>query len=735
MNNSNANGRKDFTAMSSGGPENGAQDEAYYPSKLQASDLGIAQIRRAIIERRWLILAAMAIGLGIALAISLLTTPLYRASTLLEINPPEVEILDGASTVTQPNQSAFLETQYGLLESEALAIRVARELNLAADPNYANPDASREARLLQATQKLRNGLNVAPENGSQLVRVNFVSPEPAQAAKIANSFAENFIKTNLERGYDANSFARNFLQEQLATVKEELEDSERALNTFAQQSGIVTSAGTGQDGGGEKVSLEDQSLAALNTALTNARIARVTAEQNYRQAQNAGPGSRVVQSTSGLRQERSKLQAEYDQKLAVFRPDYPEMRELQSKIDSLDKLIVQETRNLTGGDENTLRAAYLSAQQAEQELEQRVNQLKGTVLAQRNQSIESNILQREVDTNRALYDALLQRYKEIGVTGGVGKSPVSLVDRARPPSKPFRPNIPLNLIVGLLAGLVIGLLLAIVFELIFDTIKMPDDVRNRLGLRLIGVIPEADEDMEPVAALEDPKSSMSEAYASARTAIQFIREGGGPQVISLTSTRPAEGKSTSAYGLARSFARVGKRTLLIDADMRRPTFESERGRDGGLMKLLTSEDALLDHTQQSGVENLSLLAAGRGPNNAAELLASSRLQAVIAEARRDFDIVIIDGPPVIGLADAPLLSAASDATVVVVESGGARIGATNETLNRLRASQAPIAGVLLVKFPAKLSDGDYYYYYDYSYGTTQAANAEGRRIAIARDGD
>ncbi|MFN4113483.1 MAG: GumC family protein [Sphingomonadaceae bacterium] len=731
------NGRGDFTAASApaSAGANAYPDGSYYPTRLGAADLGLAQIKRALIERRWLVLACVALGVAIATAITLLMTPLFRAGVLLELNPPQVEILEGSSSMTEGGQSVqmFLQTQYGLLESEALAQRVARELNLAADPDFANQEASREIRLQQATQRVRNGLTVAPESGSQLVRLFFTSPKPEQAARIVNSYADNFVKTNLERGFDASAFAREFLENQLATVQTELESSERALNAYAQETGIVTARSTGPDGqivdGG---SLEDASLAALNTALTNARIARISAEQKFRQAQQAGPNNTVIAGTSSLRQERAKLQAEYEQKLEVFRPDYPAMQELQRRIASLDRAIGQEAQQLTGGDLNTLRAEFQSARDAEQELERRVQALKGDVLGQRNTTIQSNILQREVDTNRALYDALLQRYKEIGVTGGVGKSPVSLVDRARAPTSPFRPNIPLNILAGLLLGLIIGVLLAVAFELVFDTVKLPDDVRQRMGMRLLGVVPETEAEEGTIEALDDPKSSVSEAYASARTALQFIREGGAPRVIALTSTRPAEGKSTSAYGLARSFARIGKRTLLIDADMRRPTFESAAGKDGGLMRLLTSEEPLSAHVQPSGHANLSLVPAGRGQGNAAELLASARLKAVIEEAKANYDVVIIDGPPVIGLSDAPLLASEAEATIVVVESGGARIGAVSETINRLRSSNANIAGVLLTKFPAKLADSDYYYYYDYSYGKSGARQSS-RKISMNRD--
>jgi len=738
MNDDNETGRNDFTARPATA-ETGysAADESYYPTKLAASDLGFHQIRRAIIERRWLILACMAIGLAVAVAVTMLMTPLFRAGVLLEINSPEVEILasDGRSSRSGRNQAVFLETQYGLLESKTLAQRVARELNLASNPKFANQEAPREVRLRQASGRLQAGLSVVPEKGSQLVRVYFTSPDPAEAAKIVNSFGENFIQTNLERGYDASSFARKFLEDQLASVKAELEASERAMNNYAQQSGVVTTRTISDSGKTvESASLEDATLSALNTALTDARIARVTAEQQYRQSQSAGPGATVIAGTAGLRQQRSELQTEYDQRLALFRADYPEMLEMKGRIDALSKAIADEAAQLVGGDLNTLRANFLSAQKAEEALEARVNSLKASVLSQRNQSIESSILSREVDTNRALYDALLQRYKEIGVTGGIGKSPVSLVDRARPPVNPFSPNTPLNLLAGLLLGTIIGLLLAVAFELIFDTVKLPDDVRQRMGMRLLGIIPETDEDTETIDSLEDAKSSVSEAYASVRTALQFIKDAGNPQTIFLTSTRPGEGKSTSSYGLARSFARIGKRTLLIDADMRRPTFYSEGVEDGGLMQLLSSDAQLADYVQPSGSANLSLLAAGKGNNNAAELLASARLETVISEARSQFDVVVIDGPPVIGLADAPLLASMADATLVIIESGGARIGTVNETINRLRSSQARIAGAVLTKFPAKLADDSYYYYYDYSYGkSSQPENAD-RRITLNRNG-
>jgi len=440
--------------------------------------------------------------------------------------------------------------------------------------------------------------------------------------------------------------------------------------------------------------------------------------------------------TSDVTQERLQqlagLQAEYQNRLSVFQPDYPDMVRLRAQITSLEQAIQQEASNVRSGRAGTTRADYQAALAEERGLQAQVAQLRGEVLNLRGRTIQYNILQRDVDTNRALYDALLQRYKEIGVAGGIGSSQASIIDRGEAPSSPYSPNLLLNILIGLGLGLVTGIGLALLLEFINDTIKSPDDVREKLRLAYLGGIPAA-KGGKAVDELRDGSAAISEAYFSAMTSLQFTTESGAPKILLVTSTRPAEGKSTTTWALANSFARLGRKVLLIDADMRKPAFVTGQEKKDGLANLLTNRDPVMDHVvKPESTEGVWLLPCGPLPPNPAELLSSPRLQSILNEAGAQFEMIIVDSPPILGLADTPLLSAVANGTLMVVESGKTRTRAAAEALGRLRQAGANVVGAVLTRYKHDAVG------YGYSYQAYRYNAVEGRereiRLIVAKDG-
>ncbi|HEY0028249.1 MAG TPA: polysaccharide biosynthesis tyrosine autokinase [Allosphingosinicella sp.] len=698
-------------------------------------DLNFDSLWRAIWEWRWLVAGAVAVALAGAVIVTFMTTPLYRAEALIELNPPRVEVMDrsksGGGEAAEAADPKYLATQYGLLASKSLALRVAQDLNLASNQEFMPGQGDRAARLKSAAGILNGNFQLDPIPGSRLVRIAYISHSASLAAQITNSYADNFISSNLERRYEASSYARQFLERQIARVKGDLERSERQLVTYAQQQSLIQTSGASEKGGspGDTNSLEGASLVALNTALADAQTRRIAAEQRFRQSRALNAG-KVVESTAPLRSELARLQAEYQEKSATFRADYPDMVRLRQRMQSIESSLASETGSLTGGQATALAAEYRAAAAEERTLQARVAQLKGSVLNERGNRIQYNILQREVDTNRSLYDALLQRYKEIGVAGGVGTSNVSVVDRAEPPGGPYKPNLMLNLLVGLALGLVGGIGAALALEFLNDTIKSPDDVRDKLNLPSLGVIP----NKKGVAAiseeLKDQTSPIAEAYFSLRTSLQFTTETGAPRTLLITSSRAAEGKSSTTLALAQNFARLGKSVLLIDSDLRKPAFVTGLEPNEGLSKLLTNTDPLSSHVLKTQFENLSLLPCGPLPPNPAELLASHRLEALIAEAMNNYDMVIIDGPPVLGLADAPLLAAVAQATLLVIESGKTRTRAAVDAVNRIKAAGGNIVGAVLTKYRQQAHGYGYSYNYEpYRYGGVGSREREIKLIA------
>ena len=692
----------------------GAGDASY-----RGNGVDLGEMLRILSERRYIIIGAAVIGLLLGIAASLFMTPMYRATALLELNSPANQVLDeagGRRSAPSINGQELLATQLGLLRSDSLARRVVQDLNLVSNPSFGGEEGSRQQRTDRAVKVLQRNTTVEGERGSLLMKVSEVSPDPQLAAKIANALAQGFIASSLERRYDSSSYARDFLRNQLAATKTALEQSERDLNAYAIQAGIFRSPAQVVNGNVvESESLSTSDLQALNQALNEAKVRRITAEQAYR----SGAGQlNAVQNTmtAGMREQRALLKADYDEKAKLFKEDYPELRQLASRIAAFDRSIASEAGTASSGKRADLQAEFRAAQQAESALAAKVSTAKGGVQDERSRSIQYNIIQREVDTNRALYDALLQRYKEIGVAGGIGQSNVSMVDEAEAPQGPYRPVLPLNAGIGLVGGLALGVLLAVVAHLLFDNIVTPADVRAKLRLAVLGVIPQEREGRALFEAIDDRKSAVSEAYYSVRTALRFAEADGVPHSLLVTSSRPGEGKSTSAYAIAASFARTGEKVLLIDADLRKPTFVSRQAEGRGLAYLLSTEEPVAKYVEPTNTENLSLLPVGRYSGSAAELLASVRLNQILAEAQRQFALVVLDGPPVLGLADAPLLGALAERTIIVIESREARTGALNEMIRRLQASGTRIVGAILTKARGDGS-GYGYNYYSYSYGS------------------
>ncbi len=681
-------------------------------------ELDPAAVLRTLFEWRWLILSLIAIGLAAATIKTLLTTPLYRSQATLEANPPSVEIIDekNLSRSQSPDSWSFITTQVGLLSSRSLAQRVAQDLNLASNPAYVDQSLDAATRLRVATAKVAGGLAVqAPEEG-QLIGISFVAESPSLAADVVNGVADSFIRSNLERRYEATAYARNFLERQIAKTRADLERSERQLVGYAQAQGIINTGSEAGASTGDVGSLQGASLIALNEALAEATTKRIAAEGAYRGARSNGNTTDVNASTQGMRQAKAALEAEYQEKRTLMKPDHPDMLSLRSRIDELDRQMRIETAQVVGGRSNSLLAEYQAASSAERELQARVNVLKGAVLNLRGRSIQYTILQREVDTNRALYEALLQRYKEIGVAGGIGTNLISIVDRGEAPGGPYTPDLLLNLLIGLALGTVAGVGIAVVLEFINDTIKTRDDVHNKLGMASLGVIPKRVGKGNFEDDLKDPKSAVSEAYAAVNGSLRFSTEAGMPKTLLISSTQPNEGKSSTALALAQNFARVGKSVLLIDADMRKPTFKAANSKQG-LTPLLTTDEPVSEHVVMTQYTNLWLMPCGPLPPSPADLLASGRFSSILAEASEHFDFIVVDGPPVLGLADSPALAANCNGTLLIIEAEHTRRPAIVAAIARLEASGGHVVGALLTKATERAGRFGYGYGYEpYRYG-------------------
>ncbi|WP_051504199.1 GumC family protein [Sphingomonas jaspsi] len=701
--------------------------------------LDLAALLRILVTWRWLIAGAIALGILLGIIATLVTKPVYRASVTLEVNSPTVEIMDEQRRAQSSATAApwdYVATQVGLLSSRSIAERAAEDLKLASNPDFVGEGGTPEQRLQIAAGRISGGLKVQMPEEGQLVSYTMDADTPQMAAAIANQVADSFINVTLQRRYEASSYARNFLEKQINKARADLEQSEKLLVAYAQAQGIITTSTSQGVPNGDTNSLQGESLVALNKALADATARRVAAEGAYRQGSAVGATADVNAATQAMRQQKAALEAEYQDKRTLLKPDHPDMISLRSRIDELSRQISREASQVSSGRNNSLLGEFRAAQAAESALQARVNALKGSVLDLRGRSIRYTILQRDVDTNRALYEALLQRFKEVGVAGGIGASPVSIVDRADPPGGPYKPNLMINLAVGLLAGLIGGIGLAMVLEFLNDTIKTREDVRNKLGLACLGAVPKSPGKDSFAEELKNPKSSVSEAYSSVAASLRFSTEDGLPRRLLVTSTRSGEGKSSSSLALAQNFARRGAKVLLVDCDLRKPSFRAASEKIG-LTRLLTGDDDDISaHVTKTQFDNLLLLPAGPIPPNPADLLSTGRFASILQELQEQFDVIVCDAPPVMGLADAILMAPAVGQVMFVVESGKTRARSALESLRQIGATGAHIVGATLNK-SSEDAGGYGYKGYGYGYGNRYGA-VDKRRTEIElipHDGD
>ncbi|WBY07968.1 polysaccharide biosynthesis tyrosine autokinase [Sphingomonas sp. 7/4-4] len=566
-----------------------------------------------------------------------------------------------------------------------------------------------------------------PTRLSRLVDIRFTSPDPSFSAKVANAWAENFIQTNLERKVQATSYGRNLLQQQLGQLKERLDASQRQLVAYASAQRIINlpaQSGDGKTTSERSIVADD--LSALNTALSQATTDRIQAEARYQQTGRAGASTEALrnQAINSLRQKRADLAAEYQRLMTQFEPGYPAARAIQSQIDQIDRSIGREEARVSG----SLQGDYREALERERSLKTKVDQLKESYLDLRRRSIQYNIYQQEVDTNRALYDGVLQRFKEIGVAGGVGINNISIVDPAVAPGRPSSPRLLINLAVALLAGLALGAGLAFALEQIDEAIADPGEVERRLGLSLLGTVPKLASGT-PKEALLDRKSDMVDAYLAIQTNLAFTTEHGVPRSIAVTSTRPAEGKSTTALALATTLARAHRKVILVDGDMRSPSVHhlGGVGHERGLSNFLSGQETIDALTFQMSDLGFTAMSAGPIPPNAAELLTGNRLSILIELLLQTYDHVVIDSPPVMGLADAPLIASRVEGVIYAVESHGIRSSMVKTALRRLASANVRVFGGVLTKFEARKAHYGYGYEYGYGYGRDDLAESKRNR--------
>src|SRR5438105_6048441 len=688
-------------------------------------------------KRRWTILAvAFIVTLLVAIA-SFRMTPIYEATARLDIeaDTPQIQSLNDLYRQV-PTDDAFIGTQIQVLESDNLAQRTIEQLGLARDPGWALAlgmgndvlRAQSETSVDRFLRLFKSRLHVQRVRDSHVVNISFEGPDPGVSAKIANSLANNYIEYNFRQKYDATRQASGWMEQQLDELKAKVEKSQQALVDYERQNAIVNIS--------DKESVVEQRLADLSRDLTNAQSDRVQKESLYELVQsNESQVAFVAQNEllQRLEEKLADLKAQNVDALEQYGPKHPKVERLRSQVDEIQSLIDTERKRMV----ERLRNDYVAARGREKLLAAAVDKEKVDVGALSQLLIQHNLLKREFDTNQQLYDSLLQRLKDATVSAGLRATNIHLVDSARPPKVPVRPQKRHNIAIGLVVGLILGVTFAFVKEALDNSIKSIEEAERVVNAPALAVVPlEREIPHRPARSLtrnngnskasetalvllKQPSSALAESFRTLLTSVVLSTAPRPPQVLLITSATAREGKSTTALNLAIALAQRGDSTLIIDADLRRPGIaESLNVIDGeGLAGFLTGahsiEAALI---QFSPVPALRVLPAGPKPPNPAQLLSSSAMESLLKELRQRFKFMVIDSPPVLPVTDAMILSTFVDGVAFVVESGVPARGAVARARRVLDNAGARMLGLVLNKVDVR-HNGYYGYYGHYYYSS------------------
>ncbi len=704
---------------------------AHRPGGMPPADLGpehnlVRELMQVLQKRRLIILSVVLTIVALTAVISLRMKKTYEAAGRIVINREVHEsysINDSAATVEDWDYSLELDTQVKIIQSDAVIQKsLARLAGRSAPGAPAGAAPGTETRAVEA---FRSGLKISVLPKTRMIEVRYSSANPNTAANAVNAVIDTYIEENVEARYESVMQASDFLAKQLSDLKVRVETSQEKLVEYQKQSGIV--------GIDDKQNIVIARLDELNRELTAAEADRIQKEARYRLAKT-GQAS-LLQSDdllTRLRSQQSELRNRDAQLRTQFGAAYPKVAETENQLRDLDGQIRATEEKIFA----KIRTEYEAAAQRESLLRGSLEQQKAQANQLNEKSVQYMILKRDADSNRQLYEGLLQKLKEAGVSAGLKSSNVRVVDRALVPLRPAKPNILRNLLLSLLLGLAGGIACALIVESLDNTIRTPEQIEGAVMLPTLGTIPRSTmvggemrkslmgrKPAAPKASMlalvthSRPRSNVAEAYRALRTSILLSSAGAPPKVIVFTSALPQEGKTSTCLNFACVLAQQGSRVLLVDCDLRRPALHraiSLPDQRGGMTTLLSGhsrvDDVLL---AVPGVVGLNYIAAGPTSPRPADLLGSPEMQRLLGKWRGEYDHIILDTPPVLSVTDAVVVSVMADSVLLVVRAGQTRKEAVRRARELLVHVAAPVTGVVLNDVDA--SDPYYSYYYGAKY--------------------
>ena len=699
---------------------------------------------RVVYKRRWIAIPVFLLLFVVGAVNALRQVPIYQAKTqvLIEKDSPNVATLD---QMFQSQDSwatdDFYQTQYRILQSRSLAKRTLDEMKLWDAPRLGNgpepkPSISfvgmaqsaayavwhlvkspfvseapvveekalaepREAGETDAQSRrideFLGGLAIVPVRNSRIAELRYTSTDPVFAAHAANAVAKAYIQQNLEFKFNTSKEAADWLNERLSEQRKAVEASESALQAFKERHGAVSVADTASN-------IVVARLTDLNSALTKAKTERINKESLYNQLRSMeGTGSidalpSILSNDyiQKLKTELADLQRQQAQMADRYGPRHAEMIKIRSAIDSADAKLKLEVSKAVDSVKNEFQAALSE----ERSLQSALDSQKGEALSLNRVGIEAGVLQREAESNRQIYESLLQRTKETDISSERKTTNVRVIDEAETPRGPISPNVPRDMMMALATSLFVAIGLAFGFEYIDNRIRTPQEMKAFLGVPFLGMIPSTAKDktapVNPLIHAGAPPNFV-EAIKTLRTNLLFSSAEEGLRSVVVTSAGPGEGKSIVAANLALALAQAGQRVLLIDADMRRPRVHEifEVAAEPGLSNVLTGNAKLVEALRRSAVPGLQLLGAGHIPPNPAELIGSRRWVEFMAALEDHFDWLIIDTPPVLAVSDSAIAANRASGVIFVVASDKTSRQAAREAVGQLESANAHIIGSIL----------------------------------------
>jgi len=736
--------------------------EVYHYEEINLSDnTQIKDYLDILLRRKWIIILSVLFCI-ITIAIStLLTKPLYKATAVIEIipNPPRITSFDkeAESSFSVWDTEEFYETHYKLLKSQSFANHVISRLGMVPNADLEKNDqtANKQSFLvflknsiseiigLKTVQNKKkeefdpikesedrknvansiaagfiSGVVITPDRKSRLTYINYISTDPAYASKSVNTIVDEYTRWTIERRHSATRIAREFLEVQLDNTKAILEKSEEELVKYAKSVNVVSLD--------KDLNLVYKQLEKINEAYAQSETERLSKQALYSEIENGNYDylPQVIQDDSlqELLVVKTNLNSEYLNKSTIYGPNYPEMKQLKAQLGAVVSAIEKKKKDIA----ESIKKDYRASVNREQLLKKRAAEQNVRAGLLNEQTIQYKIIEREVNTNKSIYDELLQRLKATEITSAINTTNINVVDYALTPKFPFKPNIKSNVLIALFIGLLVGCFLALFLEHFDNAIRDDEEIKRKFPLHYLGSIPLLSvSDEKSKVNLEkivhyNPRSIISEAFRVIRTSILYSNPDNPPKSILVTSSQPLEGKTTSASNLALSLSQNGKNVVLVDADLRKPRLHklyasgNMKTNGYGLSNYLIGEVELKDIIQNDESFGLNVVMSGSIPPNPAELLGSNRMHELIEKLIEKFDYVIMDGAPVIGFADSRLLSRYVDGVLLVTSIGITQRNNLKNVIEEIHKVGGNIIGTVVNRQSAGKGKYGYNYYYYYN---------------------